>query len=62
MKLATFEVPAGHHLGIVELDEIVDLTAADPSLATMIDLLEQGPHDAQYPPTPRRRRACRCQA
>lgn len=42
MKLATFDVPAGRHVGIVEGDEIIDLTAADPSLATMIDLFERG--------------------
>jgi 2-keto-4-pentenoate hydratase/2-oxohepta-3-ene-1,7-dioic acid hydratase in catechol pathway len=43
MKLATFDGPAGRHVGVVEHDEIVDLTAVDPSLATMIDLLERGP-------------------
>jgi 2-keto-4-pentenoate hydratase/2-oxohepta-3-ene-1,7-dioic acid hydratase in catechol pathway len=43
MKLATFDGPAGSHVGIVEGDEIVDLTALDPSLATMTDLLERGP-------------------
>jgi hypothetical protein len=30
MKLATFDGPAGRHVGIVEGDEIIDLTAADP--------------------------------
>ena len=43
MKLATFEVPAGSHVGIVEGDEVIDLTAADPSLATMTDLLDRSP-------------------
>jgi len=46
MKLATFDGPAGRHVGIVEHDQIVDLTAADPALATMVDLLERGPHEA----------------
>jgi 2-keto-4-pentenoate hydratase/2-oxohepta-3-ene-1,7-dioic acid hydratase in catechol pathway len=46
MKLATFDVPAGSHVGIVDGDEVVDLTAADPSLATMIDLLDRGPQAA----------------
>jgi hypothetical protein len=43
MKLATFDAGAGDHVGIVDGDEVVDLTAADPSLATMIDLLDRGP-------------------
>ncbi|MFJ3754936.1 fumarylacetoacetate hydrolase family protein [Streptomyces sp. NPDC090080] len=43
MKLATFDAGSGRHVGIVEKDEVVDLTAADPSLRTMIDLLERGP-------------------
>ncbi len=46
MKLATFDGPGGRHVGIVEHDEIVDLTAADPSLAAMTDLLERGPREA----------------
>jgi len=46
MKLATFDVAAGSHVGIVEGDEVADLTAADPSLVTMIDLLDRGPRDA----------------
>jgi 2-keto-4-pentenoate hydratase/2-oxohepta-3-ene-1,7-dioic acid hydratase in catechol pathway len=46
MKLATFESPDGPHVGIVDDNEIVDLTAVDPSLATMIDLLDRGPHEA----------------
>lgn len=46
MKLATFDGPDGRRVGIVEHDQIVDLTAADPSLATMIDLLARGPHQA----------------
>ena len=46
MKLATFDAGAGDHVGIVDGDEVVDLTAADPSLATMIDLLDRGPHQA----------------
>ncbi len=45
MKLATFDGPDGRHVGIVEGVEIVDLTAADPSLAAMTDLLERGPRD-----------------
>jgi len=43
MRLATFDGRAARHVGIVEGDEIVDLTAADPSLATMADLLVRGP-------------------
>jgi 2-keto-4-pentenoate hydratase/2-oxohepta-3-ene-1,7-dioic acid hydratase in catechol pathway len=46
MKLATFDVPVGSHVGIVDGEEVVDLTAADPSLATMIDLLNRGPQEA----------------
>jgi 2-keto-4-pentenoate hydratase/2-oxohepta-3-ene-1,7-dioic acid hydratase in catechol pathway len=42
MKLATFEVPAGQHVGVVDGDEMADLTAADPSVATMLDLLQRG--------------------
>jgi hypothetical protein len=38
MKLATFAVRSEHHVGVVDGDEVTDLTAADPSLATMIDL------------------------
>jgi hypothetical protein len=45
MKLATFDGPAGRHLGIVEDDEIADLTVVDSSLATMTDLLERGSHE-----------------
>jgi hypothetical protein len=43
MKLATFDGRGVWHVGMVEGDEIVDLTAADPSLATMGDLLARGP-------------------
>jgi 2-keto-4-pentenoate hydratase/2-oxohepta-3-ene-1,7-dioic acid hydratase in catechol pathway len=46
MMLATFDGPAGRRVGIVDGDEIVDLTAADPSLATMTDLLQRGPQAA----------------
>jgi 2-keto-4-pentenoate hydratase/2-oxohepta-3-ene-1,7-dioic acid hydratase in catechol pathway len=46
MKLATFEVSAGSHVGIVDGEQVADLTAADPSLATMIDLLNRGPREA----------------
>jgi 2-keto-4-pentenoate hydratase/2-oxohepta-3-ene-1,7-dioic acid hydratase in catechol pathway len=46
MKLASFDGPAGRRVGIVDGDEIVDLTAADPSLATMTDLLQRGPQAA----------------
>lgn len=55
MKLATFDAGSGQHVGIVEEDEVVDLTAADPSLRTMIDLLERGPAKvaASSDPAPR---------
>jgi 2-keto-4-pentenoate hydratase/2-oxohepta-3-ene-1,7-dioic acid hydratase in catechol pathway len=43
MRLATFDGRAAWHVGMVEGDEIADLTAADPSMATMIDVLERGP-------------------
>ncbi|MFJ6216802.1 fumarylacetoacetate hydrolase family protein [Streptomyces sp. NPDC092296] len=43
MKLATFDTGAGQHVGCVDGDEVVDLTAADPSLATVIELLERDP-------------------
>ncbi|WP_066943352.1 fumarylacetoacetate hydrolase family protein [Streptomyces lushanensis] len=43
MKLATFDTGSGQHVGFVDGDEIVDLTAADPSVATMIELLERDP-------------------
>jgi 2-keto-4-pentenoate hydratase/2-oxohepta-3-ene-1,7-dioic acid hydratase in catechol pathway len=43
MRLATFGGRAAWHVGIVDGEEILDLTAADPSLATMIDLLTRGP-------------------
>ncbi|MFF4749126.1 fumarylacetoacetate hydrolase family protein [Streptomyces sp. NPDC002514] len=43
MKLATFDAGAGQHVGFVDGDKVMDLTAADPSLATMIELLERGP-------------------
>ena len=46
MKLASFDGPAGRRVGIVDGEEIVDLTAADPSLATMTDLLQRGPQAA----------------
>jgi 2-keto-4-pentenoate hydratase/2-oxohepta-3-ene-1,7-dioic acid hydratase in catechol pathway len=46
MKLATFNAGAGAHVGVIDGDEVVDLTAADPSLATMIDLLERGTEEA----------------
>ncbi|MFB7272697.1 fumarylacetoacetate hydrolase family protein [Streptomyces sp. NPDC056244] len=45
MKLATFEAGAGQHVGFIDGDEVVDLTAADPSLATMIELLERDPRE-----------------
>jgi 2-keto-4-pentenoate hydratase/2-oxohepta-3-ene-1,7-dioic acid hydratase in catechol pathway len=47
MKLATFETEAGPHVGLVVDGELLDLTAADQSLATMIDLLEHGPDAAE---------------
>jgi len=43
MKLATFDGRAAWHVGKVEGHEIVDLTVADASLTTMIDVLERGP-------------------
>ncbi|WP_046501037.1 fumarylacetoacetate hydrolase family protein [Streptomyces odonnellii] len=47
MKLATFDAGsdagAGQHVGFVDGDEVVDLTAADPSLDTMIELLTRDP-------------------
>jgi 2-keto-4-pentenoate hydratase/2-oxohepta-3-ene-1,7-dioic acid hydratase in catechol pathway len=43
MRLATFDGRAAWHVGVVEGEEIIDLTAADPSVATMIDVLERGP-------------------
>jgi 2-keto-4-pentenoate hydratase/2-oxohepta-3-ene-1,7-dioic acid hydratase in catechol pathway len=43
MRLATFDGRAAWHVGVVEGDEIIDLTGADPSVATMIDVLERGP-------------------
>lgn len=46
MRLVTFNAGTGPRVGIVEGDEILDLTAADCSLATMIDLLERGPAEA----------------
>ncbi|MGI5139138.1 MULTISPECIES: hypothetical protein [unclassified Streptomyces] len=46
MKLATFDAGAGQHVGFVDDEEVVDLTAADPSIKTMIDLLELGPREA----------------
>jgi 2-keto-4-pentenoate hydratase/2-oxohepta-3-ene-1,7-dioic acid hydratase in catechol pathway len=52
MKLATFDAGAGDHVGIVDGDEVVDLTAADPSLGTMIDLLDRGPHQAAASSSP----------
>ena len=59
MKLATFDGPngkAGSHVGIVDGEDVIDLTAADPSLATMIDLLDRGAQetaDALRPSAPR---------
>jgi 2-keto-4-pentenoate hydratase/2-oxohepta-3-ene-1,7-dioic acid hydratase in catechol pathway len=46
MKLATFDGRAAWHVGIVDGEEIVDLTAADPSLGAMTDVLARGPTDA----------------
>jgi 2-keto-4-pentenoate hydratase/2-oxohepta-3-ene-1,7-dioic acid hydratase in catechol pathway len=46
MKLATFDAGAGQHVGFVDDEEVVDLTAADASIKTMIDLLELGPREA----------------
>jgi len=43
MKLATFDGGTGQHVGFIDGDEMVDLTAADPSLGTMIELLERDP-------------------
>jgi 2-keto-4-pentenoate hydratase/2-oxohepta-3-ene-1,7-dioic acid hydratase in catechol pathway len=46
MRLATFDGRAAWHVGVIDGEEIVDLTAADPSLATMIDVLARGPQAA----------------
>jgi 2-keto-4-pentenoate hydratase/2-oxohepta-3-ene-1,7-dioic acid hydratase in catechol pathway len=46
MRLTTFNAGNGDRSGIVDGDEVIDLTAADPSLATMIDLLDRGPREA----------------
>jgi hypothetical protein len=54
MMLATFEVPGGSRVGIVDGEEVVDLTAADPSLATMIDLLDRCPVCQNVVPEPAR--------
>ncbi|MEE1670792.1 fumarylacetoacetate hydrolase family protein [Streptomyces sp. WAC07094] len=43
MRLATFDGGTGQHVGFIDGDEMVDLTAADPSLGTMIELLERDP-------------------
>ncbi|AXI78485.1 fumarylacetoacetate hydrolase family protein [Peterkaempfera bronchialis] len=43
MKLATFDTGTGQHVGFIDGDEVVDLTAADPSRATVIELLERDP-------------------
>jgi 2-keto-4-pentenoate hydratase/2-oxohepta-3-ene-1,7-dioic acid hydratase in catechol pathway len=42
MRLATFDDRAAWHVGVVEGDEIIDLTTADPSVTTMIDALDRG--------------------
>jgi 2-keto-4-pentenoate hydratase/2-oxohepta-3-ene-1,7-dioic acid hydratase in catechol pathway len=41
MKLATFEAGAREHVGVVDGDQVLDLTVADPSQATMTDLLDR---------------------
>jgi 2-keto-4-pentenoate hydratase/2-oxohepta-3-ene-1,7-dioic acid hydratase in catechol pathway len=46
MRLATFGGPAAWHVGIVDGEEIIDLTTADPSQGTMIDVLTRGPASA----------------
>jgi len=46
MKLATFDVGGAEHVGVVDGDRVVDLTVADPSLATMTDLLDRVARDA----------------
>ncbi|MFE1960007.1 fumarylacetoacetate hydrolase family protein [Streptomyces sp. NPDC059479] len=43
MKLATFDTGNGKRVGFIDGDEVVDLTTADPSVATMIELLERDP-------------------
>lgn len=54
MKLATFDAGAGWHVGVIDQEEIADLTAADPSLTTMIDLLNRDPeHVASGASAPR---------
>ena len=59
MKLATFQGSTGQHVGFVDNGAIVDLTAADPSLANMIELLGRGPREVRQPF--RRLRAYQCQ-
>jgi len=46
MKLATFGTGAEPHVGVIDGDQVIDLTAADPSLASMLDLLDRGPQEA----------------
>ncbi|MFJ8612584.1 fumarylacetoacetate hydrolase family protein [Streptomyces sp. NPDC093675] len=43
MRLATFDGGTGQHVGFIDGNEMVDLTAADPSVGTMIELLERDP-------------------
>jgi hypothetical protein len=57
MKLATFNARTGDRVGIVDGDEVIDLTAAHPSLATMIDLLNRDPHEAALVALPGPRRS-----
>jgi hypothetical protein len=42
MKLATFDTGTERHIGVIDGDQVIDLTAADPSLASMLDLLNRG--------------------
>jgi 2-keto-4-pentenoate hydratase/2-oxohepta-3-ene-1,7-dioic acid hydratase in catechol pathway len=45
MKLATFDAGQGSHVGIVDGTDVIDLTAADPTVDTMLDLLERDPRE-----------------
>lgn len=42
MKLATFHTSGGLHVGVVDADVIIDITAADPTIVDMIAALRVG--------------------
>jgi 2-keto-4-pentenoate hydratase/2-oxohepta-3-ene-1,7-dioic acid hydratase in catechol pathway len=42
MRLVTFEVDGGHHVGVVEGDEVADLTASRPSIGSDVGSLLAG--------------------